>query len=226
MKKILVIVTNTSKYDTIERPTGLWLGEAVHFVDVMEKAGFEIDYASPQGGYTPIDPHSLTKEMMTELDWNYYQNHEFMNKLGNTLAIKDVNPEDYSTIYYTGGHGVVWDFPNDTKLQEVAAKIYANGGIISSVCHGVAGLLNIKDADGNILIAGKKITGFSNSEEQAVQLDKFVPFSTEDEVVNRKANYVKANDWEAFAVTDSNFVTGQNPASGAAVATQVIQLLK
>ncbi|WP_297636097.1 type 1 glutamine amidotransferase domain-containing protein [uncultured Clostridium sp.] len=226
MKKILVIVTNTSKYDTIERPTGLWLGEAVHFVDVMEKAGFAIDYASPQGGYTPIDPHSLTQDMMTELDWKYYQDHSFMNKLGNTLAIKDVNPSDYAAIYYTGGHGVVWDFPNDVKLQEVASKIYANGGVISSVCHGVAGLLNIKDADGNILIAGKKITGFSNSEEQAVQLDKFVPFSTEDEVVNRKANYVKGDDWGVFAVTDNRFVTGQNPASGAAVATQLIELLK
>lgn len=226
MKKILVVVTNVSKYESAERPTGLWLGEAVHFVDVMEKAGYEIDYVSSKGGYTPIDPHSLENDFMTPTDWKYYTNKEFMNKLGNTLSVDEVNPSDYDVIYYTGGHGVIWDFPNDSKMQEVAKKIYENGGIVSAVCHGLAGLLNIKLSNGKNLIDGVKITGFSNSEEVAVGLDKLVPFLTETELVNRGANYVKGADWSEFAVAENRVVTGQNPASGAAVAREVLKVIK
>lgn len=226
MKKILVVVTNVSKYDNYERPTGLWLGEAVHFVDEIEKAGYEIDYVSAKGGYTPIDPHSLENDFMTEIDWKYYTDSKFMNKLGNTLAADKVNFADYAAIYYTGGHGVVWDFPNDENLAKLAMDIYNNNGIVSSVCHGAAGLLSIKDENGKYLIDGKKVTGFSNSEEKAVQLDKLVPFLTEDELVKRGAKYEKAEDWDPFAITDERVVTGQNPASGAAVAKQVLELLK
>lgn len=227
MNKILVVVTNVSKYQgvDIDRPTGLWLGEAVHFVDEMEKAGYNIDYVSPKGGYTPIDPHSLEAEMMTPLDWQYYQDHQFMNKLGNTKSIDEINPKDYQAIYYTGGHGVIWDFPNDKKLQDVALQIYNQGGVISAVCHGVAGLLNIKK-NGEYLIANKTVTGFSNSEEKEVQLDQLVPFLTEDEMKKRQANYTKAQNWSAFAVADQRIVTGQNPASGKAVAEKVMEILK
>ncbi|MGL5821820.1 MAG: type 1 glutamine amidotransferase domain-containing protein [Sarcina sp.] len=226
MKKILVVVTNVSKYENAERPTGLWLGEAVHFVDVMEKAGYKIDYVSSKGGYTPIDPHSLENDFMTETDWAYYTNRDFMNKLGNTLSVDEVNPSDYEVIYYTGGHGVIWDFPNDTKMQNVAKEIYENGGIVSAVCHGLAGLLNIKLSNGENLVNGKKVTGFSNSEEVAVGLDKMVPYLTETELVARGANYVKGADWSEFAVSQDRVVTGQNPASGAAVAREVLSVLK
>ncbi|MGL4740011.1 MAG: type 1 glutamine amidotransferase domain-containing protein [Sarcina sp.] len=226
MKKILVVVTNVSKYENTERPTGLWLGEAVHFVDVMEKAGYEIDYVSSKGGYTPIDPHSLSNDFMTEVDWKYYTNSDFMNKLGNTLSVDEVNPSDYDVIYYTGGHGVIWDFPNDTKMQNVAKEIYENGGIVSAVCHGLAGLLNIELSNGKNLVDGIKVTGFSNSEEVAVGLDKLVPYLTETELVARGANYVKGDDWAEFAVSENRVVTGQNPASGAAVAKEVLSVIK
>lgn len=124
-KKALVVVTNVSKYQgvDIDRATGLWLGEAVHFVDEMEKNGFQIDYVSPQGGYTPIDPHSLEAEIMTDLDWQYYQNRSFMHQLGNTLAVDSIDSQNYDVIYYTGGHGVIWDFPDNKKLQEIAMAI-------------------------------------------------------------------------------------------------------
>lgn len=226
MKKILVVVTNISKYENAERPTGLWLGEAVHFVDVMEKEGYEIDYVSSKGGYTPIDPHSLENDFMTPIDWKYYTNKSFMDKLGNTLSADEVNPSDYNVIYYTGGHGVIWDFPNDSKMQEVAKKIYENGGVVSAVCHGLAGLLNIKLSNDKNLIDGIKVTGFSNSEEVAVGLDKLVPFLTETELINRGANYVKGDDWAEFAVAENRVVTGQNPASGAAVAREVLKVIK
>ena len=225
MKKVLVVVTNVAKYETTERPTGLWLSEAVHFVDVIEKAGLEIDYVSSKGGYTPIDPHSLEAASMSPLDWEYYTNHNFMNKLGNTLSVDEVNPSDYDVIYYTGGHGVIWDFPNDLKMQEVAKNIYENGGIVSAVCHGLAGLLNIKLSNGKNLIEGVKVTGFSNTEEEAVGVTKLVPFLTETELVNRGANYVKSSDWAEFAVEEKKVVTGQNPASGAAVAKEVLNIL-
>jgi len=226
MKNILVVVTNVSKYPNQERATGLWLAEAVHFADEMGKEGYTIDYVSPKGGYTPIDPSSLQPDQMSELDWHYYSNNDFLNKLSATLSAYDVNATDYDAIYYTGGHGVMWDFPNDEKLQRIASQIHENGGIVSAVCHGSVGLLNIKNAAGDYLIAGKKVAGFANTEETALGLEKTVPFLTEDELVNRGANYVKGEDWAAFAVADDRVVTGQNPASGAAVAKEVIQLLK
>lgn len=226
MKKALVVVTNISKYPEQAHATGLWLGEVVHFVDEMEKEGYKVDYVSPKGGNAPIDPQSLQAEQMTELDWDYYSNNDFLNKLGATLSADEVNAEEYAVIYYAGGHGVMWDFPSNEQLQSIAGKVYENGGIISTVCHGSVGLLNIKDPAGNYLIANKKVAGFANTEEIAIGLDKVVPFLTEDELVNRGAHYVKGDDWTAFAVADDRIVTGQNPASGAAVAKEVLQILK
>ena len=165
--------------------------------------------------------------MMTPLDWEYYQNSSFMSRLGNTLAADSINPDDYNVIYFTGGHGVIWDFPDNEKLQSIAMSIYNQDGIVSSVCHGAAGILNLKTSDGKYLIDGKKVTGFSNSEEKEVQLDHLVPYLTEDELVKRGASYEKsANNWESFAVADGRLITGQNPASGKAVAQKVIETLK
>lgn len=225
MKKILVVTTNVSKYPNLERATGLWLGEAVHFVDAMQKEGHQIDYVSPKGGYTPIDPHSLQADQMTELDWQYYEDQTFMDKLGTTLAAAEVNAENYDAIYYTGGHGVMWDYPENENLQKIASTIYQNGGIVSAVCHGSAGLVNIKDASGQPLIANKKVSGFTNTEEAALGLENTVPFLTEDALVSKGANYVKGDDWAAFAVADNRVVTGQNPASGGSVAAEVLAVL-
>jgi len=223
-KRILVVVTGTEKYPNLDRATGVWLGEAVHFVERVEKAGFEVDYVSPKGGYTPVDPHSLAGA--EAIDWEWYQNKAFMNRLGATLAPGDVNPDDYAAIYFVGGHGVIWDFPDNEELQALSRKIYENGGVVSSVCHGAVGLLNIKLSDGTLLINGKEVTGFSNEEEKLAELDEFVPYLTEDEMVKRGANYKKADEpWAAFAVADGRVITGQNPASGGAVAELVIKEL-
>ena len=138
--KILVVVTSFEKYPNLNRATGLWLGEAVHFVKKVKEAGYEVDFVSPKGGYTPIDPHSLA--MAEPIDWEWYQNKGFMNHLGKTLKPSEVNPNDYVAIYYTGGHGVIWDFPDNEELQSISRQIYENGGIVSSVCHGAGGLLN------------------------------------------------------------------------------------
>jgi len=224
-KKILVVLTSVEKYPNLNRATGLWLGEAVHFVKKVEAAGYKVDYVSPRGGYTPIDPHSLA--MADDTDWTWYQTKEFMNRLGSTLKPSEVNSDDYVAIYFTGGHGVIWDFPDNETLQTISRKIYENGGYVSSVCHGAVGLLNIKLSDGTLLVKGKKVTGFSNAEEKLAELDKYVPFLTETELVNRGAIYQKAPEpWVAFAVEDGRLISGQNPASGGAVAELLLKALK
>lgn len=223
-KKILVVLTNTAKYPELNRATGLWLGEAVHFVDVVQKAGYSVDYVSPDGGYVPIDPHSL--QMAPELDWQWYDDKSFMNRLGTTLPPGKVKAEDYSVIYYTGGHGVMYDFPDNQPLQELARRVYENKGIVAAVCHGVVGLLNIKLSDNSLLLKDRKVTGFSNTEEKLVELDKVVPFLTENEMGARGGIYSKHDDpWAAFVVADERVITGQNPNSTQLLAKKVLEQL-
>ncbi len=221
-KKILVVLTSVEKYPNLKRATGLWLGEVVHFVKKVEETGYEVDYVSPQGGYTPIDPHSLA--MADDTDWAWYQDKAFMNRLGSTLKPSEVNPDNYVAIYFAGGHGVIWDFPDNEALQIISRKIYEKGGYVSSVCHGAAGLLNIRLSDGTLLVKGKKVTGFSNEEEKLAELDNYVPYLTETELIARGAIYQKADQpWIAFAVEDHRLISGQNPASGGAVADLLLK---
>ncbi|MNH11794.1 chaperone protein HchA [compost metagenome] len=224
-KKVLVVLTNTAKYPNLKRATGLWLGEAVHFVEKVEKAGYEVDYVSPQGGYVPVDPHSL--QMAPDLDWQWYDDKRFMSRLGATLSPGLVKADDYSAIYYTGGHGVMYDFVESKPVQDLARKIYEKKGIIAAVCHGVVGLLNIKLSDNSLLVKDRQVTGFSNIEEQLVELDKVVPFLTENELVARGGIYSKHDDpWKPFVVSDDRLITGQNPASTADLAEKVLARLK
>ncbi|MDD0976987.1 type 1 glutamine amidotransferase domain-containing protein [Pseudomonas fontis] len=226
-KNVLVVLTNTAKYPDLKRATGLWLGEAVHFVEKIEKAGYKVDYVSPAGGYVPIDPHSLS--MAQDIDWAWYNNKAFMNRLGTTLRPEQVKASDYKAIYYTGGHGVIWDFPGSSGLQTLARQIFEAGGVVSSVCHGAVGLLNIKLSDNSLLLKGREVTGFSNIEEQLAELDKVVPYLTENELVARGGIYRKADDpWKEFAIVDQlegRLITGQNPASGGKVAELVLKTL-
>ncbi len=224
-KKILVVLTNTAKYPTLKRATGLWLGEAVHFADVVQKAGYEVDYVSPLGGYVPIDPHSL--QLAPDLDWQWYDDKSFMNRLGTSFSPGKVKASDYCAIYYTGGHGVMFDFPDNQPLQELARKVYESDGIVAAVCHGVVGLLNIKLSDNTLLLKGRQVTGFSNTEEKLAELDKVVPFLTENELVARGGNYSKDDDpWKPFVIPDGRLITGQNPASTSLLAEKVIAAIK
>ncbi|ATP50129.1 type 1 glutamine amidotransferase domain-containing protein [Pseudomonas sp. ITEM 17296] len=224
-KKMLVVLTNTAKYPTLKRATGLWLGEAVHFVEKVQNAGYSVDYVSPSGGYVPIDPHSL--QMAPDLDWAWYDDKDFMTRLGATLSPGLVKADDYSVIYYTGGHGVMYDFANNQPLQEIARKIYENKGIVAAVCHGVVGLLNIKLSNNSLLLKDRQVTGFSNIEEQLVELDKVVPFLTENELVARGGIYSKHDDpWKPYVVSDDRLITGQNPDSTALLAEEVLAKLE
>ncbi len=224
MKKVLIVMTNADHFEANQEKTGLWLAEATDFVKPMLDAGVEVDYVSPKGGLVPIDPRSLEPAFVSAQTDAMYHNEEFADRaLTNSMSADQVDPAQYDAIYYTGGHGVLFDFPDNEKLQEISASIYANGGFVASVCHGVAGLLNIKDANGNNLIAGKKITGFTNMEEQLSGKQELVPFSTEDEAKSHGAEFVCDKPFATFALADQRVITGQNPMSGGAVAQKLLE---
>ncbi|WP_105965560.1 type 1 glutamine amidotransferase domain-containing protein [Staphylococcus chromogenes] len=224
MKKALIVVTNIAKYDNLDRPTGAWFSEVTHFAKDFYDAGYDVDFVSPNGGYVPIDPVSLSPEMMSVEDWEYYTDHDYMNQFGQTLSPKEVNPSDYQAIYFAGGHGAIWDLRNNKELNDIALSIYNNQGVLSSVCHGAAGLLDIKE-NGDYLVRHKDVTGFTNSEEQANGTTEYMPYLLENEFISNGAHFKKEDDWSNFAVVDGRIVTGQNPQSGHAVAEHALKIL-
>lgn len=224
--KILVVLTNQSTFGDDPEKTGLWLSEATEFIDVVKAHGYDVDYVSPKGGEVPIDPRSLEAPNINESAKEMMESKDFSERaLTHSLKPSDVNPEDYVAIYYTGGHGVMWDFPDDKQLQAIAMKIYDEGNFVTSVCHGVVGLLNIKDDSGNYLIDGKKITGFTNAEEKLSGKSKKVPFKAEDEVIKRGADFENKMPFTNFAIRDGQLITGQNPMSGGSVAEELVNAL-
>ncbi|MBU9789464.1 type 1 glutamine amidotransferase domain-containing protein [Lentilactobacillus sp. G22-6] len=225
MKKILVVLTNINHYHGTDDPTGLWLGEAAEFVAVMQTAGIQVDYVSPKGGFVPLDPRSMkytNQEIM-----KVYETDDFQRRaLSNSLNPDQVNAADYTAIYYTGDHGVMWDFPDNPELQRIALTIYQNNGFVTSVCHGVAGLLNIKDSNGDYLITNKTITGFTAAEEAIAAKRSVVPFLNKPEVEKHGGHWRQKRFYSEFAVQDGQLITGQNPFSATAVATRLIQNLQ
>lgn len=224
--RILHVVTNVARYDNVDKATGLWLGELTHAYDALERVGCAQDIVSPKGGRVPIDPRSLGWLVMDDSIRARQADPRFMGLLDRSFAIADVDPAAYDVIYFTGGHGVMWDFPDDAGLQAAARAIYEKGGIVSSVCHGYCGLLNVRLSDGRLLIEGRKITGFSWIEEIAASVAGKVPYNAEKAARERGADYVKA--WVPFrpyAVTDRRLITGQNPFSARATAERIIGAL-
>ncbi len=225
--RILIIVTNAGEYEKVGYRTGLWLGELTHFWDVAEKAGFQMDIASPSGGYVPIDPESLAHEVLEQGGTEErYKDRVFMDRLRDTARVADADVAAYDAIYMTGGHGVCFDFESP-DLARLTAAFWEAGKIVSAVCHGPAGLLEVKLSGGDYLIAGKDVTGFSWAEEVKVGRDQAVPYNLEEELQKRGASYGKA--WMAFhshVVEDGKLITGQNPASAAAVGEAVVKRLK
>jgi len=224
MKKILIVLTNTTRYGTTTDPTGLWLGEATEFALILQQAGYQVDYVSPKGGFVPLDPRSMkyTDDEVME----FYESADFQQRgLTASLMPNQVNAADYAAIYYAGGHGVMWDFPDNQPLQHLAADIYKNGGFVTSVCHGIAGLLNVKLADGAYLIAGRKITGFTKSEEILAGKRSVVPFFNQVEAEKRGAKFSKHRAYSEYAVQDGQLITGQNPFSAKAVARLLVKSL-
>ncbi len=231
--RILIIVTNADEYQKVGYRTGLWLSELTHFWDVAEKAGYKMDIASPSGGKIPIDPESLvTSELATAVGLEgavskHYEDREYMNLLDNTMKVADAKVADYDAIYLTGGHGVMFDFPESSDLAKLIANFYEANKIVSAVCHGPCGLLNVRLSDGSLLISGRKLTGFSWKEEELAKRDQAVPFSLEDRLREHGGDYGKALiPFASHVVEDGRLITGQNPGSAHALGQAVVKALQ
>jgi putative intracellular protease/amidase len=225
--KILVVMTNHSKYPSREDSTGLWFTELTHFYEVADKAGYDMDFMSPQGGEVPLDERSLKWIYMDKAARALLADKTFMARLSHTLKPSDVKAPDYQAIYFTGGHGVMWDFPDNRELSLLSEQIYRQGGVVSAVCHGVAGLLALKDEQGQPLLANRKITGFSNNEEALSGMKKQVPFFLEDRLKAKGANYKQGIlPFTSYVVSDDRLITGQNPQSPREVGEAVVKRLQ
>lgn len=226
-KKILVVMTNHSAYPTRKDKTGLWFTELTEFYDPIHAAGLEMDFASPNGGAIPLDERSMQWIYLNKAARAHLADPKFMARLQSTMPASEVDPNQYQAIYYTGGHGTMWDFPNNKDLKKISEHIYRQGGIVTAVCHGVAGLLPLQDDKGQPLITGRNVTGFSNTEEFLAGIKSQVPFFLQDELVKHGAYYQKALfPFTSYAVTDDRIITGQNPESGGAVAEALLQRMK
>ena len=231
--RILIIVTNADSFQKLGWRTGLWFGELTHFWDVAEQAGFAMDIASPTGGKIPVDPESLLlSEMATAMGREgatskHYRDRAYMDLLEDTRSVADIKVEDYDAIYLTGGHGAMFDFSENPALAKLVAGFYEAEKIVSAVCNGPGGLLNVRLSGGGYLIAGKKLTGFSWAEEKLVKRDEAVPFSLEEALRERGADYAKALlPFASHVVEDGRLITGQNPKSAHAVGEAVVTRLR
>lgn len=221
-KKILFVVTSHDKKGNTGENTGYYLGEVSHPWEVLHQAGYEIDFVSPKGGTPPVDGFDLSDPVNKE----FWENKEYKSKIDNSLQPSQVNPSDYSAIFYAGGHGAMWDLADNTELAGIASKIYENGGIVAGVCHGPAGLVNIKLSNGKYLVDGKKINAFTNEEEAEVKLTNIVPFLLEDKLKERGAKFEKSGLWQNHVVADQRVITGQNPQSAKSVGEAILKELK
>jgi putative intracellular protease/amidase len=230
--RLLIVVTNVAEYKKVGYRTGLWLAELTHFWDVADEAGFELDIVSPRGGYVPIDPESLiTTELGASLGLKgsvheRYHDRTYMDRLSNTRAVAGVDASAYDGIYLTGGHGVMFDF-TEPALAALTAEFYERGKLVAAVCHGPCGLLDVKIEGGKYLLDGKKATGFSWKEEKLAKRDRAVPFSLEEQMLNRGALYdVATLPFAPHVVEDGTLITGQNPASARGVGEAVVRKLR
>lgn len=225
--RVLVVVTNHADYPSRQDKTGLWLTELTHFWDVLQEAGVLMDIVSPTGGNSPLDERSLGSFYLDDAARSYLRDPAFMDRLKHTKPAADVDPRVYSAIYFTGGHGTMWDFRDAPDLKRVAEAIYQQGGIVSAVCHGNAALIQLRGEDGKPLISGRRVTGFSNFEELLSGTRDQVPFYLQDAMVDAGGKYEKALlPFTSYVVTEGRLVTGQNPQSSEAVARQVLSLLQ
>jgi putative intracellular protease/amidase len=220
--KVLFALTNHDRKGNTGQATGFYLPEAAHPYAVLAAAGVDIEFVSPKGGKAPPDGVDLSDP----LNRAFLENAQIKHNIDNTRRPSQVSAGDYAAILFVGGHGTMWDFPNDAGLARLAAQIYESGGVVGAVCHGPAALVNLQLSDGSYLVAGKRVAAFTDDEERAVQLDKVVPFLLASTLQQRGARHVAADNWQANVVVDGRLVTGQNPASATGVGQEMLKLIK
>lgn len=223
--KVLVVLTSHDQLGDTGAKTGFWVEEFAAPYYVMADAGVDITIASPKGGQPPIDPKSALPDFQTEATKRFDADKALQAKLANSIVLADVTAKDYDAIFYPGGHGPLWDLANDKSSIALIETFWQHNKPVAAVCHAPAVFRFVKNVDGSPLVQGKKVTGFSNSEEEAVQLTEVVPFLVEDELIKLGGQYSKGEDWSSYVVKDGMLITGQNPGSSEETAKALLNLL-
>ncbi|PKG82373.1 type 1 glutamine amidotransferase domain-containing protein [Colwellia sp. 75C3] len=221
-KKILMVLTSHDELGNTGKKTGFWVEEFAAPYYAFIDAGVEVTLATPKGGQAPIDPTSTLADFQTAATDRYDADATAQAKIASTVLLSSVNESDFDGVFYPGGHGPLWDLTDNTDSIALIESFLNAGKAVATVCHASAALLNVKQASGDFAVKGKAVTGFTNSEEDAVQLTEIVPFLVEDELIKRGGEYQKAEDWHAFAIQDGLIITGQNPASSALAAEKLL----
>ncbi|MFC5681966.1 type 1 glutamine amidotransferase domain-containing protein [Flavobacterium sp. MAHUQ-51] len=224
MKKVLFVVTSHDQLGNTGEKTGFWSEEfAAPYYELADR-GIQIDIASPLGGQPPIDPRSANPASATEDTKRFDKDTELLNKLKHTLKLANVKESDYDAVFYPGGHGPLWDLTKDKNSKALITSFYTNNKPIAFVCHAPGVLKDVK-VNEEYLVKGKKLTGFSNTEEAAVGLTNVVPFLLEEVLQANGGIYSKTENWQPYAVEDGLLITGQNPASSKLVAQKLVEKL-
>ena len=224
--KVLMVLTSHSELGNTGKKTGFWIEEFAAPYYTLKDAGVEITIASPKGGQPPIDPKSAEPGAQTEATRRFDKDTELQNLLSHTKKLSEVKAADFDAVFFPGGHGPLWDLSTDPESIQLIEDFWAAKKPVAAVCHAPSVLLNVKDENGEPLVKGKKVTGFTNSEEEAVQLTTVVPFLLEDELKKKGGQYSKKEDWASYVVKDGLLITGQNPASSEEAAKELLGLLK
>ena len=224
--KILIVLTSHSELGNTGKKTGFWIEEFASPYYVLVDAGAKITITSPAGGQPPVDPKSEEKDAQSASTERFYRDSDAMYQVANTLKLADIHFNDYDAVFYPGGHGPLWDLATDKTSIKLIEDFYNSQKPIAFVCHAPAALIHTKAENGQPLVKGKKVTGFSDTEEEAVGLTKVVPFLLEDELKKLGAHYSKGPDWGSFTQHDGLLITGQNPASSEEVANLLLKTLK
>lgn len=220
-KKVLFVLTSTEKLGDTGHKTGAYLSEITHPYDELVRAGYDVDMISPHGGKVPLDG----VKMDDPFNAIWMNDEEFLSKLENTLSPWQVNGRDYCAIYFAGGHGAMFDFPDNLQLQKLAIEIYESNGVVASVCHGAAALVNLRLSDGTYLIKGHEVSSFTNEEEETVGMEKAIPFLLQTKLEARGAHFTSSPRFTEHVVKSGRLVTGQNPASAADVGRSMVEVL-
>jgi putative intracellular protease/amidase len=217
MTRVLIALTSHGELGDTGRGTGYYASEAAEPWTVFHAAGYQVDLVSVAGGRPPVDGRD---------DSDPAQQAFFSSAdVDATIAAADADPAEYDAIYFAGGHGTMWDFPDDAGLASLAAGIYEHGGVVGAVCHGPSALVNLRLSDGSYLVAGKQVAAFTNEEEAAVGLTGIVPFLLADALIARGATHVPGPKFSEQVVVDGRLVTGQNPASARRTAEEIVKIL-
>jgi putative intracellular protease/amidase len=224
--KVLIVLTSHSELGDTGNKTGFWIEEFAAPYYVMADAGVELTIASPLGGQPPIDPKSDAPENQTDATKRFHADEALKAKLSQSVKLSEINEGEYDAVFYPGGHGPLWDLANDQFSIELIESFYNNNKPVAFVCHAPGALIHVKNTDGEPLVKGKEVTGFSNTEEDAVQLTEVVPFLLEDELTKLGATYSKGADWGSYVKKDGLLITGQNPGSSEQTAKLLLATLK